>query len=123
MAASVREKNAWRRLGVKARTPGPEQCGGQERRLGAGGPERGDGRRQTVENIATQGEVAAKTEARFPCPRSFDPVMLMKTQAVRRDLRKFSSPAQFLILLNSNELSGFCGEPGGRAKKHGKMKG
>ena len=122
MAASVREKIAWNRFGVKARTPGPERRGGPGQRRGAARPEREEGRQQTVENMESQGEVAAKTEARFPCPRSFDPVMLMKTNAVRRDLRKFSSPAQFVIMLNSNELSGSCTEPEGRAKKHGKMK-
>jgi hypothetical protein len=37
-----------------------------------------------------------------------EPVMLFKKQAVRRDLRKFSGPIRFPILLNLNNLSD-CG--------------
>ena len=39
-------------------------------------------------------------------------VMLLKIKAVRSDLRKFSGSTRFLILLNSNKLSG-CGCEGG----------
>ena len=62
-------------------------------------------------------------EFRIPYPESppsevfmsllFDPMMLFKIKEVRRDLRKFSGPALFLILLNLNKLSD-CGGEGGR---------
>ena len=55
MAASVREKKAWHRCGVKSRTYGPERRCGQGQRLGAGRPEREDGRRQTVESLERSG--------------------------------------------------------------------
>ncbi len=43
--------------------------------------------------------------------------MLFKIKAVRRDLRKFSRPTQFLILLNLNKLSDCGGERGGCIQK------
>ena len=43
-----------------------------------------------------------------------EPVMLFKTQAVRRDLRESSRSPRFLILLISNKLSD-CGWEGGCA--------
>ena len=39
-------------------------------------------------------------------------MMLFRIKEVRSDLRKFSGPARFLILLNLNELSDCCGERG-----------
>jgi hypothetical protein len=45
-----------------------------------------------------------------------EPVMLCKINGVRRDLRKFSVPTRFSILLNLNKLSD--GTERGRACMH-----
>jgi hypothetical protein len=43
--------------------------------------------------------------------------MLFKIKAVRRDLRKLSGPARFLIMLNLNGLSDCGGERGARIQR------
>ena len=55
------------------------------------------------------GARSGRDRSEIPMSRIIEAIMLLKIKAVRRDLRKFSGPARFLILLNLNKLSD-CGD-------------
>jgi hypothetical protein len=63
------------------------------------------------------GGVPGEVEVRVLLSLVIEARMLLKIKAVRRDLRKFSWPARFLIVLNLNRLSDCGGERGARIQR------